>query len=401
VTPKNSSGKKMTELASAATIKIPYEESDIQTGVSESQLKCGVWDDATEEWEILSTTVDSTNNTLTCQTTHFSSFGAVAATSGGTTAASSNSSSSSSSSSGGSAGISTVNTPIVATGSIKINSGAKETGSRNVVLTLNVNGIAEMAISNTADFKGSSFVPFVSSYNWTLADGAGVKDVYIKFKTTTGGIATEKVSITLTGTGTGVSVNPVVYGSSGQATSKSVAGAVSGLGQFTKRLGLNSRGADVVRLQKLLRQLGYFTYPSDTGTYGPATGAAVRKFQKANGISQVGVVGPATLEALNALSVVGAPVAPAAPAAPADKPTVVAVSGSAQFTKRLGLNSRGADVVRLQKLLRQLGYFTYPSDTGTYGPATGAAVRKFQKANGISQVGVVGPATLKALNSIQ
>lgn len=75
-------------------------------------------------------------------------------------------------------------------------------------------------------------------------------------------------------------------------------------------------------------------------------------------------------------------------------------TGSYQFKKNLSMGSKGADVLALQKALRQMGYFTYPTDTGSYGVATRDAVKKFQKANGIAQVGNVGSATLKALNKL-
>ncbi|MDO8499633.1 MAG: peptidoglycan-binding protein [bacterium] len=162
--------------------------------------------------------------------------------------------------------------------------------------------------------------------------------------------------------------------------------------QFKARLKSGSKGEDVKQLQMKLKELGYWSAKLKiTGKFDANTIAAVKKFQKANGIAQVGYVGPATLKALNAVNASPVAVEKAAP--------VSAVSAaSVQFTKAMSVGSKGAEVVALQQLLRQLGYFTYPTDTGTYGAATREAVRKFQKANGIAQVGHVGPATLKALN---
>ena len=70
------------------------------------------------------------------------------------------------------------------------------------------------------------------------------------------------------------------------------------------------------------------------------------------------------------------------------------------FTKPLLLGSRGADVVQLQALLRKLGHFTYPTDTGYFGSITEAAVIAFQKAQGIDPIGIVGPITRGVLNDI-
>lgn len=58
--------------------------------------------------------------------------------------------------------------------------------------------------------------------------------------------------------------------------------------------------------------------------------------------------------------------------------------------------SRGKEVTAVQQALKERGLFN--SDvTGYYGPITEAAVKRFQKQQGISQTGIAGPATLKAL----
>lgn len=58
--------------------------------------------------------------------------------------------------------------------------------------------------------------------------------------------------------------------------------------------------------------------------------------------------------------------------------------------------SRGAEVEAIQQVLKDWGL--YNGDiTGYYGSETTAAVKKFQKINGISQTGTAGPLTLKAM----
>jgi uncharacterized protein YxeA len=59
------------------------------------------------------------------------------------------------------------------------------------------------------------------------------------------------------------------------------------------------------------------------------------------------------------------------------------------------------DVVALQDFLKAKGYLavTAKSD-GSYGNMTKAAVIKFQKANGISATGNVGPITMKKINTV-
>jgi murein L,D-transpeptidase YcbB/YkuD len=58
----------------------------------------------------------------------------------------------------------------------------------------------------------------------------------------------------------------------------------------------------------------------------------------------------------------------------------------------------GAQVKRLQRFLRLFGYSTSPVD-GDYGPATTAAVKRFQQATNLTADGIAGPATLKAIKA--
>ena len=58
--------------------------------------------------------------------------------------------------------------------------------------------------------------------------------------------------------------------------------------------------------------------------------------------------------------------------------------------------SRGDEVKKIQGKLITFGYMSGPID-GIYGPATEAAVRKFQENNGLTADGIAGPATLRAM----
>lgn len=60
------------------------------------------------------------------------------------------------------------------------------------------------------------------------------------------------------------------------------------------------------------------------------------------------------------------------------------------------VGSSGNEVRAIQERLKERGLFN-ESVTGYYGEKTKAAVLKFQKQQGISQTGVAGPQTLKAL----
>jgi len=69
------------------------------------------------------------------------------------------------------------------------------------------------------------------------------------------------------------------------------------------------------------------------------------------------------------------------------------------FTRHLDIGAVGTDVVELQKILRNYGFFTHPTNTGYFGPVTAEAVKQYQMKNGIRAIGIVGPRTLQILNS--
>jgi parallel beta-helix repeat protein len=70
------------------------------------------------------------------------------------------------------------------------------------------------------------------------------------------------------------------------------------------------------------------------------------------------------------------------------------------FLSYLKRGSKNKQVSQLQQTLRKLGFFTYPQNTGYFGKVTETAVKAFQKAHNIETVGMVGPKTREALNTI-
>jgi len=67
-------------------------------------------------------------------------------------------------------------------------------------------------------------------------------------------------------------------------------------------------------------------------------------------------------------------------------------------TVNLKPGDKGAQVKLLQQFLRLFGYSKDKVD-GDYGPATAAAVKRFQQATNLTADGIVGPATLRAIKA--
>jgi hypothetical protein len=79
--------------------------------------------------------------------------------------------------------------------------------------------------------------------------------------------------------------------------------------------------------------------------------------------------------------------------------TTVTQQSSYVLPRYLGFGDNGEDVLQLQKILSKEGFLSAASN-GHYGPATKAAVLKFQKAHGIKQTGNVGKLTKDAIDKI-
>jgi murein DD-endopeptidase MepM/ murein hydrolase activator NlpD len=132
-----------------------------------------------------------------------------------------------------------------------------------------------------------------------------------------------------------------------------------------------SRNAGVAALQVALHTRGLYAGSID-GLEGPATRAAVKRFQRRAGLAADGVAGPNTRKALGRYG--------------------RHVLGS----RPLARGARGWDVAALQFLLAWHGF---PSATidGDLGFHTELALRRFQRWAGLRPDGVAGTSTLAAL----
>lgn len=127
----------------------------------------------------------------------------------------------------------------------------------------------------------------------------------------------------------------------------------------------------VIDIQSRLMDLGYMDNDEPTDYYGSATKYALQLFQRKHKLHVDGLIGEQTSAAL--------------------------FSRDAQpYTVKLG--DRGTDVKELQKRLKELKYFS-GTVTGDFGEKTEAAVKAFQKRNGLTVDGNVGEHTRDVLFS--
>lgn len=179
--------------------------------------------------------------------------------------------------------------------------------------------------------------------------------------------------------------------SSGSSGSSDSSGSSSGTSSLTRTLRKGYTGNDVKTVQTRLKELSYYTGSID-GVYGTGSMAAVKAFQKNNGLKDDGLAGQNTFSKLFSSSAVAA----GSSGSSSDSSGSSGSSGSGAYvTLRSG--DKGDSVRTLQKALKNLDYDV--SADGTYGPLTVAAVTAFQRLNGLSADGVAGAKTQTVLYS--
>ncbi|MDY5348173.1 MAG: peptidoglycan-binding protein, partial [Candidatus Ventricola sp.] len=187
-------------------------------------------------------------------------------------------------------------------------------------------------------------------------------------------------------------------GEAGASTLKKLAGSckaatsASATAAPSSALREGDTGEAVYILQARLFELGYYTGRID-GRFSEETTAALKAFQRANGLTADGIAGSGTQSKLESGRAVAADSASGADASGTDT-SGQAPSGGTLSTLRSG--SKGGEVLVLQQYLQSLGYLSTAPD-GQFGSGTERAVKLFQEANGLTADGIAGPGTLSIL----
>lgn len=134
-----------------------------------------------------------------------------------------------------------------------------------------------------------------------------------------------------------------------------------------------NRGGEVEKLQDILIRLGEMTEAQKAtgpGIFGPRTEASLKDFQRNVGVNETGKFDNATHEAIE--KVLGG----------------------------IRKGERGEMVDQMQDRLVELGFMTAQQKAtgpGIFGPQTDAALRSFQRQNGLAVDGIMGPNTYNKL----
>jgi peptidoglycan hydrolase-like protein with peptidoglycan-binding domain len=154
----------------------------------------------------------------------------------------------------------------------------------------------------------------------------------------------------------------------------------------------------VKTVQERLRDLGYFAGTCD-GEFLDDTLAAVREFQRRNGIKADGIAGGETQRTMFSQAAKAAEGVMITPDAASAGASLLSGAGAAIAGPALKKGDSGTSVLNMQLLLRSLGYIDFTPD-GVFGTGTETAVKAFQANNGLMVDGKAGQATLALLSGV-
>ena len=308
----DSSGQPIKNLNESVTIVVPYTEADIPSGSSESGLVLGIWNDATQSYDSLSTTVDTTANTLTATVSHFSDFVPLVSSSSGSVTATPAATVSSGGGGGGIAGASVAYNTVKPRPQIVYPDGrivylddasTVSTQTSSVTTTSVATGAAKYTQALKVGSKGdevSRLQTFLIEKGF-LKIPQGVAYGYFG-KLTSDALAKYQASVNLEAVGIlGPKTRALLNSAEVPPQAKSTEVSTAPKTNYTQALKVGSKGDEVSRLQTYLIEKGFLKIPQGVayGYFGKLTSDALAKYQASVNLEAVGILGPKTRALLN------------------------------------------------------------------------------------------------------
>ena len=418
ITASDSSGQSITSLNNNASLSITYDPTELPNGFDESNIQLAYFDTNTGQWEPVAATVDTTNNTLTAQVSHFTDYGPILpgvpdAPTGLSATAVSSSQINLSWTASPAATSNTIYrsltdsnfTTSIATGlsgtSYSDNVGLSE-ATTYYYKVAGVNSSGEGPNSSSANVathvtnaSGQSYTygctnPAATNYN--SAANADNGSCTLPVASSGGSIASVSATIpasSVTSTTPAVlATSAVTQPTSAVMTSSTASQTPISISPYTRVITIGFSGDDVTALQTFLEGKGFLVIPKGVakGLFGSLTKKALVAYQKSVGLPMVGIFGPATRAKVEGELSVRVSVSPTA----------------FSYDRNLGFGSSGGDVSTLQTFLEGKGFLVMPKGTakGYFGRLTEKALAAYQESVGISSVGALGPMTRKHLNAL-
>lgn len=157
-----------------------------------------------------------------------------------------------------------------------------------------------------------------------------------------------------------------------------------------------STGDGVLAVQQKLIGFGYYVAGGADGRFGAGTTAALRVFQRQNGLDPSGIVTESTARYLG---LAGGAASATTPTLAAAAPSARAAAPQAAATSAVGLRrgATGEPVRQVQLAILATGLYLSGGADGTFGRSTERGVQLVQRVNGLPETGVVDAATARVL----
>jgi peptidoglycan hydrolase-like protein with peptidoglycan-binding domain len=411
ITATDSTGSSITSLNSNASISITYDPTELPVGFDESELLLGYFDTTTGQWEPVAATVDTVNNKITAQISHFTDYGPIlpgvpdAPNSPAATAASASQIDLSWASS-------------ISADTYTIYRSLTDSDFTTAIIT----GVTGTTYSNTGLSASTKYYYKVAGVN---SNGEGPSSDSVNATTNADAVAPSGggsvgVAYLTPVANTIAATTTITTAAITTATATTPTSQISINAVFAKNLKKGMTSDDVLRLQKLLAtDAGIYPEGLATGYFGSATERAVQRFQAKYGIvtsgtaatTGYGAFGPSTRAKIQEIFGRTTPIS--VPAQTVANPSARAMAVSPVFNGGMQKGTKGADVKRLQILLNsdsatqiaETGDGSPGNETSYFGMATMRAVQKFQELHGLavpgdSGYGYVGPKTRAKLQEV-